>query len=55
VSAYCIGAVLAHKYPDGAERPMDYALRKAEKNYSQIEKESLACIFAMILFTWTFI
>ena len=41
---------LAHKYPDGSERPIGYASRsltKAEKNYSQIEKGGLACIFGM--------
>ena len=46
-SAYGLEAVLVHKYP---KLPIGYAshsLNSAEKNYSQIEKEGLACMFGV--------
>ena len=49
-SSYGVGAVLAHKMPDGSERPVGYASRTltpAERNYSQLEREGLACIFGI--------
>ena len=45
-----IGAVLSHVTEDQQERPIAYASRTltiAEKNYSQLEKEALAIIFAV--------
>ncbi|XP_064109611.1 uncharacterized protein LOC135217575 [Macrobrachium nipponense] len=45
-----IGLVLAHVMPGGAERPIAFApraLNKAERNYSQMEKEGLALIFGV--------
>ena len=48
-SSYGVGAVLSHTI-DGLERPIYCASRtlsQAEKNYSQIEKESLSVVFGV--------
>ena len=49
-SPYGTGAVLSHYMLDGSEKPVSFASRtlsQTEQNYSQIEKESLAIIYAI--------
>ena len=49
-SAYGVGVVLSHIMDDGSERPVSFASRTltmAERNYSVIEKEGLALVFAV--------
>ena len=48
-SPYGIGAVLCHHMNDGSDKPITFIFRtftSAEKNYSQLEKEVLAIVFA---------
>ena len=53
VSAYSIGAVLSHMFPDVSKRPITYAsctLNSSERNYAQVEKEALSLIFGLCKF-----
>jgi len=49
-SEYGVGVVLSHTMDDGSERPVSFGSRTlslAERNYSTIEKEGLALVFAV--------
>ena len=49
-SPYGLGAVLSHVLPGGQERPIAYASRKlskAERAYSQIDKEALGIVWSV--------
>ena len=42
--------MLAHRYPDGTEKPIGYTSRTltpAERNNSKLEREGLACVFGI--------
>ena len=46
--AYGIGVVILYRMPDGTERPLVFAsctMTKSEKNYAQLEKESLSLVY----------
>ena len=50
-SAYRIGAVICHTFPDGTENPVAFASSKlstTEHNYAQMECEALSIIYGII-------
>ena len=46
-SAYGVGAVISHVFPDGSEHPLaftSHTLTPSERNYVQLEKEAHSLI-----------
>ena len=49
-SAYGVGAVISHVFPERSERPIAFTsctMTTSEKNYAQLEKEALALVFGV--------
>ena len=49
-SPFGVGATLMHVFPDGSQRPIAFAsktLSKAQRNYSQLDREALSIVFGM--------